>query len=153
MLFTCLVKSGFLSRYTPTFFTISENLMHWSPNRIPLMMISLSNEGGYKSSNSVLSGLIFMKWKWLHSTISFIQLTTSCFRIWNWNFSANERLPLESSANDEVLNSQCWKTIGCDRTFMLKSGGPSTDPCGVPHGTSKLSENSSPTFTLWVLTY
>ena len=63
---------------------------------------------------------------------------------------ANDLLPFESSENGEVVNMQCMKINGWDRTLMLKIFGPSADPCGVPQSTSQLSEYSFPNFTLSV---
>ena len=151
MLFTCCVKLRFLSIHKPTFLTNSENRIHWSSKRMPLIKTSLLSDGGYSSKSSVLSGFIFIKCAKLQRTIWCIQLGTSFFKTSNWNVSANERLPLESSANEDVLNLQCWNTLGCDLTLILKRGGPRTEPCGVPHGTSRLSENSSFILTRCVL--
>ena len=62
---------------TPTFFTNSEKRIHSCSKRTTFMITSLFKDDGYKSNNSVLSGLIFVKWTWLHSTICFMQCTTS----------------------------------------------------------------------------
>ena len=69
-----------------------------------------------------------------------MHFATSLLIVPNWNVRANDLLPFESSANEDELNLQCLKARGCDLTLMLNSFGPRTDPCGAPHGTSRLSE-------------
>ena len=82
---------------------------------------------GHNKSISVLSGFIFMKWISLHLTISLRQFTISL-----------------------VLNMHFLNASGCDLMLILKHFGPSTEPCGVPHGTSILSEYSLSMFTRFV---